>query len=146
MKIDWTTDNAGQMLGFSYHDARLVELEWREERFFRMKLTTTDGGTSIIELCDPHMITLQAVWDGMIVSDIFAWHVANVPETVWDLNDGAWPVLLSGRVHRPEQRSAVAEIMMRKPSAFVVQVLSSYGGTFAVVCGSINVWTEAAAG
>jgi hypothetical protein len=39
-----------------------------------------------------------------------------------------------------------SEPQMRKPSAFVVQVLSSYGGTFAAVCGSINVWTEAAAG
>ncbi|MEO6839449.1 MAG: hypothetical protein ABI192_01660 [Bradyrhizobium sp.] len=92
------------------------------------------------------MITLQAVWDGMIVSDIFAWHVANVPQTVWDLNDGAWPVLLSGHVHRPDQRLAAAETMKRKPSAFVVQVLSSYGGTFAADCGSISVWTEAATG
>jgi hypothetical protein len=81
MKIDWTTDNAGQMLGFGYHVARLTELEWKEERFFRMRLATTDGGTSIVELCDLHMITLQAVWNGMIVSDIFAWRVANVQET-----------------------------------------------------------------
>src|SRR6266852_57614 len=43
MKVDWTTDGAGQMLGFSYHDASLVGLEWEEKRYLRIRLATPDG-------------------------------------------------------------------------------------------------------
>ncbi|WP_145927358.1 hypothetical protein [Bradyrhizobium neotropicale] len=136
MKVDWTTDSSGQMLGFSYHDAGLIALEWEDTRYFRMKLATVDGGVSRVELCDLDEVTLQDVWNGMIVSDIFAWPVTSVP------GDRPWHDLLTGRAHKPDIPSAAVEIMERKPSALLVNVLSSYGGTFAAVCGSINVWTE----
>lgn len=145
MKVDWTTDGAGQMLGFSYHDASLIGLEWVEKRYLRARLAMPDG-VNTMELCDLDTVTLQQVWNGLIVSDILAWRVNAVPETAWDMSDGAWHVLFSGRVHASDERSLADQIIRRKPSAFLVQVLSSYGGSLAAICENINVWTETSAG
>lgn len=142
MKIDWTTDTAGRMLGFGYHDASLTGLEWEDKRHLRLTFATP-GGITTVEMSDLDTVTLRDVWNGLIVSDMFAWPITSVPEAVWDIADGAWHSLLAGRVHKADERSKAAEIIRRKPSGFLVQVLSSYGGTLAAVCGSITVRTEA---
>ena len=145
MEIDWTSDTAGRMLGFGYHDANLVGLEWEDKRQLRMMLATASDVTTV-ELRDLDIITFREIWNGMIISDIFVWPVANVPEVVWNIEDGAWHTLLAGRVRKTDERSSAAEIIKRSPSAFLIQVLASYGGTLAAVCGSITVCTNPPAG
>jgi hypothetical protein len=142
MKVDWTTDSAGVMLGFSYHDSSLAGLEWAETRYLRIRLLSRDS-INTVELCDLDTVSLQQVWNGAIISEIFAWPITAVPDTVWDMSDGAWHVLLSGRSHRSDEKPAAAQIIKRRPSAFLVQVMTSYGGTIAAVCEKINVSTEA---
>jgi len=142
MKIDWTTDEAGLIRGFSYHDSGLVGLEWSGSRYLRLRLSTPDGVTTV-EFGELDTVTFQEIWNGAIVSDIFVWPVVAVPETVWDMSDGAWSVLLSGRTYRSDEKSVAAQIIKRKPSAFLVQVLNSYGGSIAAVCEKIEVSTEA---
>lgn len=141
MKIDWTIDSTGQMRGFSYHDGSLETLEWVKKRYIRMRIAAVDGSISVVELCDLDTVALQ-LWEGAIISDLFAWSIDAVPDVQWNTNDGAWHALLSGRTGRSDKRSAAAEIVKRKPTAFLVQVLTSYGGTMAVVCESINVSKE----
>lgn len=46
-------------------------------------------------------------------------------------------------VHQSQERSAAAKIVQRKPSALLVHVLTSYGGTIAAVCDKIDVSVEA---
>jgi len=145
MKIDWTTDKAGLIQGFSYHDYKLVRLKWLDSRYLRLTLSGSDGIT-IVEFGGLDTVTAQDILDGTIVSDIFVWPVKAVPETVWETIGGAWSVLLSGRTHRADKKSVAAQIMKRKPSAFLVQVLNSYGGAIAAVCEKIEVSTEAPVG
>lgn len=140
MKINWTTDSAGSVLGFSYHDAILTGLEWAESSYFRMRLSQPHG-TTTIELTDLDTLTLQ-VWNGAIISDIFVWPVGAVPETVWNMGDGAWHVLLSGRVRSSDERLAAAQIIERRPTALLIHVLTSYGGTIVAVCENIDVSVE----
>ena len=145
MKVDWTTDSAGVMRGFNYHDSGLVGLEWAETRYLRIRLLSPNG-ISTVELTDLEVVTLREVWDGAIVSEIFAWPISAVPETVWDMSDGAWHVLLSWRTRQSDERLAAAQITKRRPSGLLVQVLTSYGGAIAAVCENINVSTENSAG
>jgi hypothetical protein len=144
MKIDWTTDGEGLIRGFSYHDSNLIGLEWLGSQYLRLTLSTLHGITTV-EFDELDTVTVRDVWDGAIVSEIFVWPVTAVPEKVWEVSDGAWSVLLSGRTHRSDEKMAAAQIMKRKPSAFLVQVLNSHGGEIAVVCGKITVSTSAPA-
>lgn len=113
MKVSWTTDSAGMMQGFSYHDAILTGLEFVDVSILRMRLSQPQGVTTI-ELSNLDMYTLT-VWNGAIIGEIFAWPVGDVPEAVWDIKDGAWYALLSGRsapvageISRSENRTAEA--------------------------------------
>lgn len=142
MKIDWTTDSTGMMRGFSYHDSSLIGLELFENRYLRLTLSTPESLVKL-ELADLDTVTLEDVWNVPIVSDIFAWPVGAVPTAVWDNSDGPWYVLLSGRTRDAEKiKAEAARIIKRRPEAFLVQILSSYGGTIAAVCEKISVWTE----
>jgi hypothetical protein len=145
MKLDWTTDSSGVMLGFSYHDSSLVGLEWVQTSYLRIRLLTPNG-INTVELCDLDTVSLQQVWNGAIISEIFAWPITAVPDAVWDMSDGAWHVLLSGRTKGSDERLTATQIMKRNPSAFLVQIMTSYGGTIAAVCEKINVSTEAPTG
>lgn len=140
MKVDWKVDDTGQMRGFSYHDGSLETLEWKKA-YLRLRIAAVDGSVSIVELRDLDSLMLQ-LWEGVIISDLFAWPIDAVPEEQWDMNDGAWRTLLSGRMGRSSLKAAAAEIVKRNPTAFLVQMLTSYGGTMAAVCKTINVAKE----
>lgn len=142
MNVDWTTDDAGRMIGFSSHDARMVGLEWDQMSYLRIKLAPVSGEVNTVELRDLEMVTLNEVWNGAILLDVSAWPVTAVPETVWNVSDGAWHVLLSGRTHRSDERSVADRLIKRKPSAFLVHFSFSYGGDIAAICEKITVSTE----
>jgi hypothetical protein len=108
-------------------------LELFESRYLRLTLSTPQGLVKL-ELNDLDTVTLEEIWNVPIVSDIFAWPVGAAPARVWDTSDGPWYVLLSGRAHNAEQvKAGAARIIKRRPEAFLVQILNSYGGTISAV-------------
>src|SRR6266853_2920674 len=125
----WRTDEHGILLGARVHDATLVKLIISEERLV-FEMRRLSGELVTVELLGLGQFTLQELWNGAIVSELWVWKVGSVPETSWSIPDGPWNVLFSNARMKPsDARRQAAKIAETSPNAFLVQLACSYGGS-----------------
>jgi hypothetical protein len=77
-----------------------------------------------------------------ILSEVFLWDLASVPEAQLSGSDGAWYVLFGGDIS-PARLRAEAQILQRRAQYSKLALIScSYGGAMALLCNSVNMVAE----
>jgi hypothetical protein len=89
-------------------------------------------------------LTIAELWNGAIVSGIYAWQVSAVPEATWGMPDSGWGALFRNRVSAAHAGVLVQRIQARQPEPWLFQVECSYGGLIATVCATIRAFNLSA--
>jgi hypothetical protein len=136
--VNWTTDEEGELRGASFHDGNIVGFRASDD-IQEFAIRNTSGQIVTIRLSKVLMFTVGQFWDGAIVANVNVWPIAKVPDSSWNLEDGAWSVLLAGRARKEDMRPWAERIASKYSDTMLVQVSCSYGGSFCALCRSMDV-------
>ena len=126
--------------GLREQNAVVVGLSYREGGAFCMDLLRVDGHVGKLTLSLINQFGFRGFRNGCVVSRIRAWPPLHTPTCEAATQKGAWAVLYGNDIpveHLPPILIHVRD-SASESSAFLVHVDSSYGGSFAALCGAID--------
>jgi hypothetical protein len=135
-------DSSGMVGGFPIHDANLLELEYRRSESIYLRCIHPTGKTLHARFNEPGEFGMIGFRGDAILSEVFLWDLASVPEAQLSGSDGAWNVLFGGDLPATDLPAA-ARARQRKAQYSTLALIScSYGGTMALLCNSVNMVAE----
>ena len=140
-ELEFTMAPDGSVRGVSLHDGVISGIEIAES-FQIFSIRSVDGGLVRLKLKDVRLFTVLDFWNGAIISDVWVWPIDQVPLDVWAVDDGAWPILLSGRANKSDAHRLAEHYVKTLPGALMVQISCSYGGQFATLCHHLGIEHE----
>jgi hypothetical protein len=144
-QITWRTDEHGRILGPAVHDGTFRAIHIEDASRLRLDILRAPGDVVSVQLFGLSEYNIVELWNGAIVSELFAWKAGSVPETSWVSQDSAWNVLFRDRFAPHDVRRAAQEIAARRPEPWLFQLACSYGGVTSAVCQDIKVFDAFAA-
>jgi hypothetical protein len=137
-KLIWKTNSVGIIQGAAVHDSHLIDLVRSSHGLsFRAKRVT--GDTVLFELEDLNILKLE-LWEGVIISEIYAWNVTEYPENSWVDPDNAWNLLFSDRAY--DTKGEAEKLIKERPKSLLVHVACSYGGVVVAVCSRLSIYED----
>jgi hypothetical protein len=133
--LQWRTDQHGVVMEPFVHDARLVEVTYRETT---LKIGV-GGQCDIMFILEGVQETNLCVWSGSIISDIIIRRLVGLGDGDEEGFDRLWKPLFDRQLFDRDIRSAAQRITRRNPNSFLFVLECSYGGTIACVADKIGV-------
>lgn len=136
-KPNFRTSDSGLLLDSFAHD-RVLELFCIEKSDGRLEWRSTSGAHMALLLGGIELYKVRDLGVGAILSEIYVWPVAAVPESSWLVPDSVWGLIFENDYSGGDAKSAVAGLQRLRPDLWAVQVGFSYGGAMAFVCEELN--------
>ena len=150
-KIEWQVDDQGSLIKPVVHDGTIFEFSLLSDfKILRFSVRPEAGGIipqeariSHLEFSRISQINVVELWNCPILSGISIWRVNAVPERCWDGPNSGWRLLFQNQISAVDKaKEQAARTIRSQPSSYLVEVGSSYGGSIALVCESIDVYQE----
>jgi hypothetical protein len=138
-EIEWHTEESGRLIGGRIHDSTLLTFAVVSQGDLRLEVKRS-AGLARLDFVRAREFTVAELWDGAILSDVFAWKAGSVPEATWAVSDGGWRALFGERMSLAHAGLAAQRIASRQPEPWLIQVFCSYGGSIAAVCDAIRIF------
>lgn len=131
------TDKDGMIEGHPLHDSELVSLVYHRDD---LRLSFERGSsTTHIDLVHVKKSLFKDFKLNAVLSEIFVWKVAAVPENIIQVSDGAWRTLFADAASENMLLAEVAFALDKLKDDLLVQFNFSYGGSAALICGKMIV-------
>jgi len=130
-EVDVRTNEAGQLLGVTYHDGYMVKFCF--DKRLNFEVCATDSSLTELVLSGIKTLCTDPLWENSIVTDIDVWKAAMAPIRYWKN-------LLQGR---EGLQGVEAERMRYLPDCadfWLVEVGTAYGGGFSCLCEHLQVF------
>jgi len=136
-KSNFRTSDSGLLLDSFVHD-RALELFCVEKSDARLEWRSSTGAHMALLLGGIVLFKVRDLGVGAILSEIYAWPVAAVPESSWLVPDSVWGLIFENDYLREDAKFTIANLQKLRSNLWAVQVGFSYGGGMAFVCEELN--------
>jgi len=128
----------GWIEGLYEHDAVVIGFSYCESGSFSLRMRRISGSIVQLSLLQVRHLGFRGFQNGCIVFDIHAWPVHSVPAREATLDEGAWAVLYGNDIPVEHLAPIIRHVIEADDSLWLVHMESSYGGSFAALCGGIE--------
>jgi len=137
LKLD--TDSFGRILGAGIHDSVLSEFYLSSKGKLTLHLSRGGKPRSVVCFSTVSDICIKYLRSAAILSDMYAWPLARVPDVIWDIPDGAWATLWGGFLATEDAEKRADQLKREHPELYLVHVESSFGASLALICKRIEI-------